>query len=225
MFTGIIEEIGKVKNIKFQGDSLKISIEAKNTIAGLKIGDSVSVNGVCLSIVDISKNVFSADLVDETIKKSTLPDLVVGDLVNLERAVRADSLMSGHIVTGHIDTIGVIKKIIKTSSSTSFEISVPRNIKKFIVPKGSITVDGISLTVGEVFLDTFKISIIPLTSKKTTIASKNIGASVNVEVDILSKYVSGILQNTEQDKKNADRDVFDNVIINDWLGGFSSQWN
>ena len=189
MFTGIIEEIGKVKTINKGVKSTKVMIEAKGIFDDLKLGDSVATNGVCLTVTQIIGHIFSADVMNETLKKSSIGELKQGSLVNLERAMIANGRFSGHIVTGHIDGIGKICSITKDDIAYWYKISANRNIMRYIIEKGSITIDGISLTVVEVEVSHFSVSVIPHTLKQTTLKDKKVGNIVNLETDIIGKYI------------------------------------
>ncbi|AST57460.1 riboflavin alpha subunit [Thermoanaerobacterium thermosaccharolyticum] len=192
MFTGIIEEIGKVKMIQ-RGDITKIAIECEKVLDGTAIGDSIAVNGVCLTVTNVGKNLFTADLMRETLKSSNLGDLKIGSMVNLERALSMSGRLNGHIVTGHVDTVGTIVDKNRIMNSNVFKIKIDERYSKYVVSKGSIAVDGISLTVVEALASYFTISVIPHTELNTTLNFKRIGDSVNIEVDILSKYAEQLL--------------------------------
>jgi len=192
MFTGIIEEIGKVKMIQ-RGDITKIAIECEKVLDGTAIGDSIAVNGVCLTVTNVGKNLFTAELMRETLKSSNLGDLKIGSMVNLERALSISGRLNGHIVTGHVDTVGTIVNKNRIMNSNVFKIKIDERYSKYVVSKGSIAVDGISLTVVEALASYFTVSVIPHTELNTTLNFKRIGDSVNIEVDILSKYAEQLL--------------------------------
>ncbi|ADL67619.1 riboflavin synthase, alpha subunit [Thermoanaerobacterium thermosaccharolyticum DSM 571] len=192
MFTGIIEEIGKVKMIQ-RGDITKIAIECDKVLNGTRIGDSIAVNGVCLTVTNVGKNLFTADLMRETLKSSNLGNLKIGSMVNLERALSISGRLNGHIVTGHVDTVGTIVNKNRIMNSNVFKIKIDERYSKYVVSKGSIAVDGISLTVVEALASYFTVSVIPHTELNTTLNFKRIGDSVNIEVDILSKYAEKLL--------------------------------
>ncbi|WP_434640225.1 riboflavin synthase [Thermoanaerobacterium thermosaccharolyticum] len=192
MFTGIIEEIGKVKMVQ-RGDITKITIECEKVLDGTAIGDSIAVNGVCLTVTNVGKNLFTADLMRETLKSSNLGDLKIGSMVNLERALSISGRLNGHIVTGHVDTVGTIVNKNRIMNSNVFKIKIDERYSKYVVSKGSIAVDGISLTVVEALASYFTVSVIPHTELNTTLNFKRIGDSVNIEVDILSKYAEQLL--------------------------------
>lgn len=190
MFTGIIKELGKVRAISGLGNVYKISVEAKDIAAGLTVGDSVAVNGACLTLAHKDKNILTFDVMAETMRKTNLGNLGPLDMVNLEDALRANSYMGGHFVTGHIDCIGKIKCVKNSASEAYVEISFPQEYKKFVVEKGSIAIEGISLTVGKVSDACVTIYIIPHTLKVTTLGKKSPDDTVNIEFDILGKYVA-----------------------------------
>ncbi len=198
MFTGIIEEVGKVKVIKQGSKSAWIEIEASVVMGDLKIGDSVATNGVCLTVVDILANGFVADIMNETLKRSSLGKLRQGSFVNLERALPINGRFGGHIVSGHIDGTGVITRITKDDIAHWYYIRASKEILRYIVEKGSIAIDGISLTVAEVSRDYFCVSIIPHTKKETTLFSKKVGDIVNLENDIIGKYIEKLQNSNSQ---------------------------
>ncbi|ADD01351.1 riboflavin synthase, alpha subunit [Thermoanaerobacter italicus Ab9] len=192
MFTGIIEETGTVKNIT-HGTFTKIVIKCSKVLEETKIGDSIAVNGVCLTVTNISDESFAADVMPETMRASNLKDLKIGSIVNLERALQVGRRMGGHIVTGHIDCVGKIIEKRQEKNAFIFKIAINEKFTKYIARKGSIAVDGISLTVVEDGYDYFTVSVIPHTMLKTTLGYKGVGDSVNIEVDILSKYVEKLI--------------------------------
>jgi riboflavin synthase len=189
MFTGIIEELGTIEKFERSRSPSLIMIRAENTARGLKTGDSMSVDGVCLTVVKVSGDVFSAEAVKETMGRTTLGLRNAGDRVNLEGALIAGSKISGHFVTGHIDGTGEIGSIKEDKGQITVEIKAGRDILNGIVRKGSVAVDGISLTAGEVKQDSFSVYVIPHTAKTTTIGAKKAGDKVNLETDMLGKYI------------------------------------
>ncbi len=194
MFTGIVEEIGKVRSIKHGSDSAKLTIEARKVLEGVKIGDSIAVNGVCLTVTSCERPVFTADVMFETLRSTDLGQLKRGDLVNLERALGVNGRFGGHIVTGHIDGTGAIVGKKTLDIATVFTVRASEEILRYIVKKGSIAIDGISLTVVDVTKNSFEVSIIPHTAKETTLKTKSIGDIVNLETDLLAKYVEKFFQ-------------------------------
>lgn len=187
MFTGIIEELGKVKSMQTRGGIFRLRIQASKMPSDIKIGDSVSVNGVCLTVVSKSDNFADFDCMKETIDKSNLGKLRVAELVNLERALKLGDRVSGHFVNGHIDCTGIILNKIYENGSYKFIISFPIQFKKYLIEKGSIAVDGISLTVAEVKANSFSVFIIPHTLTNTNLKFKTPSSSVNLEFDLLLK--------------------------------------
>jgi riboflavin synthase len=194
MFTGIIEETGIVRSIQKGAKSAVLTIECKKLFDDLKLGDSVATNGVCLTITSIKNQTFTADVMNETLMKSSLGSLMIGSRVNLERAMLVSSRFGGHIVSGHIDGFGKVTSIKKDDIATWYTISTTPQIMLFIVEKGSIAIDGISLTVASVSHDSFRVSVIPHTARETTLSEKKIGSVVNLENDILGKYIKKFTQ-------------------------------
>jgi riboflavin synthase len=189
MFTGIIQHIGTVKKIDSKKNLLVFSIDLGPLAKKVKLGDSVSVSGVCLTVTSRKTMVANFDLMKETIEKTSLRSLKTGDRVNLELALRAGDHLGGHFVTGHVDEVAVIKQITQEKNWTALRISINPANRKFFVPKGSVTVDGISLTVGRVGRDYFEVYLIPYTLKMTTLGLRKTGDCVNIETDILAKYL------------------------------------
>lgn len=191
MFTGIVKEVGKVSRISGLGGIYKLSVEAKSAAGGLNIGDSVSVNGVCLTLTGRDKNIMDFDVTGETFNRTNISRLKIGEPVNVEGALKAGDPLGGHFVTGHIDCVGKIREIRRSGGNYSIEISFPAEYKKFVVEKGSISLDGISLTVGRVGDGNTTVHIIPHTLKVTTLGSRRPGDQVNIEFDIIGKYILG----------------------------------
>ena len=189
MFTGIIEEVGTVSSVQAEADSTVFTINAPGIMDDVHVDDSICVNGCCLTVTNITNNLLNVRAISETLKKTTLGEWKTGDLVNLERAVRADSRLGGHIVQGHVDTTGTVTSINELDQGIELWISFPQSFSTWIIPVGSICVDGISLTVAELKNDSFKVAIIPHTLSKTTIGMKHIGNRVNLEFDVLAKYI------------------------------------
>lgn len=204
MFTGIIEEIGTISAVRRNPLEAKLTIFAEKIFSDLKIGDSVAVNGVCLTASEISGNTFTADVMNETFHRSSLSELKSGSPVNLERAMAADGRFGGHIVAGHVDGTGIITNIRKDDNAVWYTISADSSIMKFIIEKGSVAIDGISLTVAEVLKDSFSVSVIPHTAKETILSQKKLGDTVNLENDLVGKYVEKLL-NFNHDEKPKSR--------------------
>lgn len=193
MFTGIVEEIGTLQVVRKGAKSSVLTIGGSCIFDDLRLGDSVAVNGVCLTVASLTNNTFSADVMHETLSRSSLGSLKSGSHVNLERAMPANGRFGGHIVSGHIDGIGMIVTIKKDDNAVWYTITATTKIMKYIVEKGSIAIDGISLTVAEVTADRFSVSIIPHTAKNTILTEKNVGDMVNLENDTVGKYVEKLM--------------------------------
>ena len=188
MFTGIVEELGVVKNMARKGAITVLSIQADKCARDAKVGDSIAVNGACLTVVKMEDKVLSFDLLEETSRLTNLGKLKIGEKVNLERSLKAGDRLSGHFVSGHIDCAGVIRNKAHISGNLCFEIAVPPKFLKYIAPKGSISVDGISLTVVNKRSNVFSVYIIPHTLRNTTLSFKGPSSEVNIETDLLAKY-------------------------------------
>lgn len=201
MFTGIVEETGVIKNISILGSSGQIQILAKKVLEGTHIGDSIAVNGICLTVTSIRGDAFTADVMAETVRRSSLGSLRAGDKVNLERAMAADGRFGGHIVSGHIDGTGTIKSLLREENAVWVTIETAPEIMRYIVEKGSICIDGISLTVARVTDGDFSVSVIPHTGEETTLLKKKPKDIVNLENDIVGKYVERfVMAGREEDK-------------------------
>ncbi|MEW6772154.1 MAG: riboflavin synthase [Bacillota bacterium] len=194
MFTGIIEELGQVRGITRQAVSAGLQITADKVMEGLRVGDSIAVNGVCLTVTAFKDKSFQADVMAETLAKTNLGELKVGHRVNLERALRLGDRFGGHIVTGHVDGVGRILRKERQEIAQVFSIQAPPEVSFYLIKKGSVAVDGISLTVVESWEDGFTVSIIPHTAAVTTLGFKGPGDTVNLEADLIAKYVAKFLQ-------------------------------
>ncbi|MFT5873601.1 MAG: riboflavin synthase [Clostridium sp.] len=201
MFTGLIEEVGEIKSIQKGGKSARITIKATKILDGTKIGDSISTNGVCLTVTEFNKDSFSVDVMAETMRCSNLGKLKQGSFVNLERALMLSDRLGGHMVSGHIDGMGTIVDLYKEENAVWVSVETTVDTLKYIVHKGSITIDGISLTVAYVDENIFKVSIIPHTKGETTLLTKKIGEEVNLESDMMAKYVEKLLSYGETPKR------------------------
>jgi riboflavin synthase len=193
MFTGIIEEIGLVEGIKKTGEAFVLSINAKKVLEGVQLGDSIAVNGVCLTVTSFSNSRFTVDVMPETVKATSLKDVNKGSRVNLERAMAAGGRFGGHFVSGHVDGTGIIKNKKPFENAVYYEIEAPKEVLKFIIVKGSIAVDGTSLTIFGLSEETFTISLIPHTLSETVLGFKGQGDIVNLECDMIGKYVGHFL--------------------------------
>ena len=189
MFTGIIENIGKVAVIEEVNNSFVIKIEVSNLLINISNGDSIAVNGTCLTAVNVESNIFSFDLSPETMKLTSFKSLRKGDLVNIEFPLTLNKFISGHITTGHIDTVAIIKTLLKDTESWFIQIKIDKIYLKYIVHKGSICIDGVSLTVNKVDGDMIDLMIIPHTYENTIIKNYNVGDSMNIEVDYIAKHL------------------------------------
>lgn len=203
MFTGIIEEIGIIKNIVNSQKQLELEISANIVIDKTKIGDSICTNGVCLTVTDINTDSFSAFVMPQTYKNTSLSSLSINSKVNLERALTLETRLGGHIVSGHIDTVGYISKIEKEEDAILISISTKREYFKYMINKGSVAIDGISLTIANIQSHTFTVSLIPQTQNDTTLSSKKIGDIVNLEFDMFGKYIENLINrgNKQEEKK------------------------
>ena len=194
MFTGIIEELGTIRSIRRGAASAVLSIGAEAVLSDLRIGDSVAVNGVCLTATGVDRSGFTADVMHETLQRSSLGALGPGSRVNLERAMAADGRFGGHIVSGHIDGTGTIAERRRDDNAVWYTVSAPPALLRYIVEKGSVAIDGISLTVASVEADRFSVSVIPHTAAVTLLGAKGPGDVVNLETDIIGKYVERLLR-------------------------------
>lgn len=210
MFTGIVEEIGEIKGIKNGEKSSKLIVKADKVLDKTKIGDSICTNGVCLTVTDINGDSFEADVMAETLRRSNLGNLSIGSKVNLERALSLETRLGGHIVSGHIDGIGEVISLVKEDNATWVSIKASKELLKYIVFKGSIAIDGISLTVAYVDSEIFKVSIIPHTGDETILLKKKRGETVNLECDVIGKYVEKLLglASKEESKKSSISEEF-----------------
>ncbi len=193
MFTGIIEGSGTIKKIDSKSEGAVLAIETDIDLAETKIGDSIAVNGACLTAVSFEKKLFKVDMAPETIARTTFKNASAGTKVNIERALRLSDRLDGHLVSGHIDGTGTIASKVKKSNAWIITINVPTKLAEQMIEKGSIAIDGISLTINKCSNKDFEISVIPHTLKMTTIEGKNVGDKVNIETDMLGKYVQKIL--------------------------------
>ncbi|AKA70601.1 riboflavin synthase [Clostridium scatologenes] len=201
MFTGIIEEVGRILSVSKGINSAQINIEAKKVLEDVKLGDSIAVNGVCLTVTSFKHNSFTVDVMPETIRRSSLNNLKKGSLVNLERALALGERLGGHIVSGHIDCTGKIANIKNEDIATWITLEVPDDALRYIVLKGSVTIDGVSLTVAEVNEKSFSVSLIPHTKGETTLYEKNLGEDVNIECDLIGKYVERLVFMKQKEEK------------------------
>lgn len=194
MFTGIVEELGIIKKISINGNSGSITVKASKVLEGTIIGDSIAVNGICLTVTSMTNDSFTADIMAETVRRSSFKIASAGDKVNLERAMAANGRFGGHIVSGHVDGTGTIINMHREENAVWVTISAEPSIMKFIVEKGSVCLDGISLTVAKVGATDFSVSVIPHTGEETTLLRKKVGSPINIENDVVGKYVERLLK-------------------------------
>jgi riboflavin synthase len=207
VFTGIIEEIGTVEKISMRGNNLKLKIKASKVLNDLEVGNSINIDGACQTVIETDPVSFTVEAVEETLKKTNLGQLKTNDPVNLERSLRFSDRLGGHLVSGHVDCTGKIKSILKKDGSLLYEFELPGEYSGYLVEKGSVAVDGVSLTIVEVKGDSFSVSIIPFTLQNTSLGLKRVGDQVNIETDLIGKYVERIAA-SKKDKS---------VITEEWL--------
>lgn len=204
MFTGIVEAVGKLAAITPKGEDITVTVEVgKLDMSDVKLGDSIATNGVCLTVVDFGSHFYSADLSLETLNKTGFAAYQVGDKVNLEKAMLPTTRFGGHIVSGHVDGVGVIVERNQVGRAIEFWVEMPETLSKYVAEKGSITVDGISLTVNDLRKNGFKLTIVPHTSEETTIDQFHVGRKVNLEVDVLARYMERLLQGQQEQKQES----------------------
>lgn len=214
MFTGIVEEIGTVLDVQKGIKSIKMHIQGKVVLEDTRLGDSICTNGVCLTVTQLYKDSFEVDIMPETALKSNLGDLKQGSLVHLERALTLQSRLGGHMVSGHIDGTGTIKAITKDENATWLTIGASKELLKYMIYKGSIAIDGVSLTIAQLGEAEFKVSLIPHTGSHTHLLHKKIGETVNLECDMVGKYVERMLQFNTQNKQK------ESVLTKDFLAKY-----
>jgi len=204
LFTGIIESLGAIRRIETQGEGKILVIACDLDLSGTGIGDSIAVNGACLTAVSLGKGQFKADVAPETVSRTTFGTLGPGARVNIERALKLSDRIDGHLVSGHIDGTGVVSRIEARSNAIIYDIQVPENLADEMIEKGSVAIDGISLTINQCWENGFSVSIIPHTAKITTIGFKHVGDPVNIETDMLGKYVKKFLSGQRKSANSAD---------------------
>lgn len=217
MFTGIVEEIGELKNIKKGTHSSELTIKAHKVLEDTKIGDSIMTNGICLTVTTLTKDAFTVDVMSETLDRTALSGMTKGSEINLERALSLQTRLGGHMVSGHIDGTGIITDYKKDDNAVWVTIQTPSKLLRYIIEKGSIAIDGISLTVAKVSASDFQVSIIPHTAEETTLLKHEIGDKVNLEVDLIGKYVEKLLG------LSSDKDIKKSTLTEAFLqtNGFS----
>jgi riboflavin synthase len=202
MFTGIVEELGTIAAVEDQGDAIRLTIRANTVLDDAALGDSIAVNGCCLTVAERDGDTWTADVMQETLDKTSLYGVQPGDRVNLERAVTADKRLGGHIVQGHVDGVGTVVRREPSEHWELVEITVPNDLARYLVDKGSITVDGVSLTVVEAGAESFTVSLIPETLARTTLGSREPGQRVNLEADVIAKHVEKLLAYRETEVRS-----------------------
>ena len=208
MFTGIVEELGTVKNVSANS----IEIVAKKVLSDVHIGDSIAVNGVCLTVTTFSTNEFKADVMPETMRCTVLGKLARGKKVNLERALTLNSRLGGHVVSGHVDGVGTIQSMHDEANAKVVSIDVPAELMNYIIPKGSIAIDGVSLTVVDTDEKSFRVSLIPHTQQETVLHLKKSGDSVNIKTDIVAKYAMNLLKRYVPDNKKKEDTITESFL-------------
>jgi riboflavin synthase len=194
MFTGLVADLGSVLAIDHSGDGVRLAIQADGLLSELHEGDSIAVNGVCLTAVEVAERHFTADVMNETLARSSLREIAIGSPVNLELPLRATDRLGGHVVQGHVDGVGAIDEVVQDGFSQRVRVRAPADVLRYVVQKGSIAVDGVSLTVAAIDDDSFTVSLIPETLQRTSLGSARPGAPVNLEVDVLAKYVEKLVK-------------------------------
>ena len=200
MFTGIVEELGTVQNIQRPAQGVILEIRANDVLADAEVGDSIAVDGACLTIRSLTPEAFTADVSAETLRRTTLGERKAGEPVNLERSLRLSDRLGGHLVLGHVDAVATICAWKDEGDASLMQVTMSSNIRPYIAYKGCVTVDGISLTVSGIYDDSFQVALIPHTKQVTTLGTKRIGTSVNLEVDIIARYLETLLKNSEVKK-------------------------
>lgn len=198
MFTGIIEEVGKLKSIKREGETITLEVNAPFVSRDIALGSSVAVSGVCLTVVGVKGDIFVAEMMEETAKKTKLSFLRPGELLNLERSLKLSSRLDGHIVQGHVEGVGIISRVVGDKRTKVMWIKTEEEVFRYIVPKGSVAVDGVSLTVIEMEGSTFSVGLIPATLESTTLGKSREGDQVNIETDILGRYIERFLHSDKE---------------------------
>ena len=194
MFTGIVEELGTVHAVEDQGDAVRLTVRAATVLEDVHLGDSIAVNGCCLTVAATDGGTWTADVMAETLTRTGLAGIAPGDPVNLERAVTSEKRLGGHVVQGHVDAVGTVRRRSPSEHWEVVEVTMPAALGRYLVEKGSVTVDGVSLTVVDVGDDWFSVSLVPETLARTTLGSRAVGDAVNLEVDVIAKHVEKLLR-------------------------------
>ena len=214
MFTGIVEELGKIRSIQVKSQDATLEIQASDVLSDAKVGDSISVDGACLTIRFLTSEAFTVDASAETLRKTTLGERKVGDPVNLERSLRLSDRLGGHLVLGHVDEVATICGWKDEGDASLMQVTISNATKPYIAYKGSVTVDGVSLTVSNLHADAFEVALIPHTKDVTTLGTKRTGAKVNLEVDIIARYLETLLKNTDEKKEWTDQPSTETLDLN-----------
>ena len=214
MFTGIVEELGKIRSIQVKSQDATLEIQATDVLSDAKVGDSISVDGACLTIRFLTPEAFTVDASAETLRKTTLGERKVGDPVNLERSLRLSDRLGGHLVLGHVDEVATICGWKDEGDASLMQVTISSATKPYIAYKGSVTVDGVSLTVSNLHADAFEVALIPHTKDVTTLGTKRTGAKVNLEVDIIARYLETLLKNTDEKTEWTDQPSTETLDLN-----------
>lgn len=214
MFTGIVEELGKIRSIQVKSQDATLEIQATDVLSDAKVGDSISIDGACLTIRFLTSEVFTVDVSAETLRRTTLGERKVGDSVNLERSLRLSDRLGGHLVLGHVDEVATICGWKDEGDASLMQVTISSATKPYIAYKGSVTVDGVSLTVSNLHADAFEVALIPHTKDVTTLGTKRTGTKVNLEVDIVARYLESLLRNTEEKREWADQPSTETLNLN-----------
>ncbi|MBG0763932.1 MAG: riboflavin synthase [Tissierellales bacterium] len=212
MFTGLIEEVGEITSVTRKGNSAQITVKAGKILKDTKIGDSISTNGVCLTVTEKTSNTFTVDVMPETMNRSNLKNFKYGSKVNLERALRVGDRLDGHMVSGHVDGLGKIANYLKEDNAVWITVEADKSLLKYIIEKGSIAIDGTSLTVAYVDDRSFKVSIIPHTGEATTLLDKKIGDEVNLECDMVGKYIEKFMKFEENKSEESNSNLNEDFL-------------
>ena len=213
MFTGIVEELGTIRSIQRKSQGSTLEIQASEVLTDAKVGDSISVDGACLTIISRTPEVFTSDISAETLRRTTLGERKVSEQVNLERSLRLSDRLGGHLVLGHVDEVATICSWKDEGDASLMQVTISDNIRRYITYKGSVTVDGISLTVSNVFADSFEVALIPHTKEVTTLGTKRNGAKVNLEVDLIARYLETLLKNSDAETDRTERPGSDTLNL------------
>ena len=214
MFTGIVEELGKIRSIQVKSQDATLEIQATDVLSDAKVGDSISVDGACLTIRFLTSEAFTVDVSAETLRRTTLGERKVGDPVNLERSLRLSDRLGGHLVLGHVDEVAAICGWKDEGDASLMQVTISSATKPYIAYKGSVTVDGVSLTVSNLRADAFEVALIPHTKSVTTLGTKRTGAKVNLEVDIVARYLETLLRNTDEKRDWTDQPSTETLNLN-----------